>query len=84
MGSFLKPVCGTCAVDVPGVENVDCSDLILGHQDYCMEVGKLLERIRFGQPMRCQSSRLISSVSGLPAEEEISDDMVETTKTLTF
>ncbi|KAL3920892.1 MAG: hypothetical protein SGARI_006828 [Bacillariaceae sp.] len=59
VGSILKPVCGTCTVDEPGVENVDCSDLILGHQDYCMETGKILERIRFGQPMRIQSRRLL-------------------------
>jgi hypothetical protein len=55
MGSILKPVCGTCPVEEPGVENIDCSDLILGHQDYCIETGKILERIRFGEPIRCVS-----------------------------
>jgi len=53
MFSILKPVCGTCPVEEPGVENVDCSDLILGHQDYCLETGKVLERIGFGEPIRC-------------------------------
>ncbi len=52
VGSLLKPVCGTCPVDEPGVENIDCSDLILGHQDYCLVTGKILERIGFGEPIR--------------------------------
>jgi len=60
MGSILKPVCGTCPVEEPGVENIDCSDLILGHQDYCLETGKILERIRFGQPMRCRTNAALS------------------------
>lgn len=55
MGSILKPVCGTCPVKEPGIENVDVSDLILGHQDYCLEIGKILERIRFGEPFRCST-----------------------------
>jgi len=52
LGSILKPVCGTCRVEEPGVENIDCSDLILGHQDYCLETGKILERIGLGEPIR--------------------------------
>ena len=52
MGSLLKPVCGTCAVEVPGVENINCSDLIEGHQDYCLVTGKILKRIGFGEPIR--------------------------------
>jgi hypothetical protein len=52
MGSILKPVCGACPVEEPGVENIDCSDLILGHQDYCLETGKILERIGLGEPIR--------------------------------
>jgi hypothetical protein len=52
MGSILKPVCGTCPVEEPGVENIDCSDLILGHQDYCLETGKVLKRIGLGEPIR--------------------------------
>ena len=52
MGSILKPVCGTCRVEVPGVESINCSDLILGHQDYCLETGKVLERIGLGEPIR--------------------------------
>jgi len=52
MGSILKPVCGTCAVEEPGVESIDCSDLIVGHQDYCLETGKVLKRIGLGEPIR--------------------------------
>ena len=52
MGSLLKPVCGTCPVEEPGVENIDCSDLIQGHQDYCLVTGDILKRIGFGEPIR--------------------------------
>ncbi|KAG7346058.1 DUF726 domain containing protein [Nitzschia inconspicua] len=84
MGSFLKPVCGTCAVDEPGVENVDCSDLILGHQDYCMEIGRILDRVRFGQPLRCRTRQLIASVPGLPMEGDVSNDLSESARKLVF
>ena len=53
VGSILKPVCGTCSVELNGIENVDASDLILGHQDYTLETGKILKRINFGLPFRC-------------------------------
>ena len=52
VGSILKPVCGTCAVPVHGVENIDISDIVTGHQDYCLVTGKILERVRHGQPLR--------------------------------
>mmetsp|Transcript_27913 Transcript_27913/g.31638 ORF Transcript_27913/g.31638 Transcript_27913/m.31638 type:complete len:138 (+) Transcript_27913:3-416(+) len=68
MGSILKPVCGTCPVEEPGVENIDCSDLILGHQDYCLEIGKILERIRFGEPIRCVSEVEVTTISILSSE----------------
>ncbi len=48
----LKPVCGTCPVTIPGVENVDVTDLISGHQDYCLFVGDILRRVRHCQPLR--------------------------------
>jgi Protein of unknown function (DUF726) len=51
-GFFLKPVCGTCPVSEPGVENIDVSDLVSGHQDYCLVTGKILERVHHGQPLR--------------------------------
>ena len=55
VGSILKPVCGTCPVHVPGVENVDVSDIVSGHQDYCLVTGKILERVHHGQPLRYNS-----------------------------
>ena len=51
-GFFFKPVCGTCPVPEPGVENIDVSDLVSGHQDYCLVAGKILARIHHGQPLR--------------------------------
>lgn len=60
IGSILKPVCGTCPVGEPGVENIDCSDLILGHQDYCLETGKVLERIGLGEPIRVVGEAMIN------------------------
>jgi hypothetical protein len=50
--SGLKKVCGTCAIDVPGVENYDVTDLVTGHQDYCLVTGDILKRVRHGQPIR--------------------------------
>jgi Protein of unknown function (DUF726) len=48
----IKRVCGTSAIDVPGMENYDVSDLISGHSQYCIEVGAILKRIGHGQPIR--------------------------------
>lgn len=50
--SGLKKVCGTCAIDVPGVENYDVTDIVTGHQDYCFVAGDILKRVRHGQPIR--------------------------------
>ena len=47
-----KPVCGTCAVKAPGVENVDVSSIITGHQQYCYSAGEILKKVRHGQPIR--------------------------------
>jgi hypothetical protein len=79
VGSILKPVCGTCPVELNGIENVDVSDLILGHQDYCLETGKILERIRFGQPFRSDCNLIYDS-------ENVGADagMTETAKKLTY
>jgi len=52
LAGVLRPVCGTCAVDVRGVENVDISDLVSTHQDYLLKVGDILMRVRHGQPFR--------------------------------
>lgn len=50
--TILKPVCGTCQVNLPGVENIDVSDLVQGHQDYCLITGEILKRVNFGEPLR--------------------------------
>jgi hypothetical protein len=52
----IKPVCGTCPVNVSGVENIDVTDLISGHQDYCLVAGDVLKRVRHGQPFRSDST----------------------------
>lgn len=48
----FKKVCGTCVVDLPGVENVDVTDIITGHQKYCFAAGAILKRVGHGQPVR--------------------------------
>jgi hypothetical protein len=84
VGSILKPVCGTCKVNEPGIENVDCSDLILGHQDYCMRTGKILERIRFGQPMRTENREIATNVAVAPQAVTIGYDHSDTARRLDF
>ena len=39
-------------MDVPGVENFDVSDIVSGHQDYCLITGDILKRVRLDQPFR--------------------------------
>ena len=53
----LKPVCGTCPVAVPGVENIDVTGMVKGHQDYCVLVGDILRHIRHGQPLRSRPAK---------------------------
>lgn len=48
----IKRVCGTCSIDVPGMENYDVSDIVTGHSQYCIEAGTILKRIGHGQPIR--------------------------------
>jgi hypothetical protein len=52
MTTGWRKVCGTCAIDVPGVENYDVTDLISGHAQYCTEAGTILKRVKHGQPIR--------------------------------
>jgi hypothetical protein len=52
----IKPVCGTCPVNVSGVENIDVTDMIAGHQDYTLVAGDVLKRVRHGQPFRSDST----------------------------
>jgi len=50
MSGILRPVCGTCSVDLPGVENYDVTNFITSHSDYCLAVNDILDLVRFGQP----------------------------------
>ena len=47
--AFL-PVCGTCAINLPGVENYDVTNLVSSHADYCLMTGEILRLVRHGQP----------------------------------
>jgi hypothetical protein len=66
--TILKPVCGTCEVNEPGVENIDVSDLVLGHQDYCLHTGKILDRVKLGEPLRQRRVTLSDSSAALGSE----------------
>jgi hypothetical protein len=71
----LKPVCGTCTVDVPGVESIDVTDIVPGHADYCLVSGEILKRIRHGQPLRFSTNAIdeeafIAEVEQMALEEE--------------
>lgn len=52
----LRPVCGTSPVEIPGVENFDVTDLVSGHQDYCVVTGDIMERVCLGQPCQISTS----------------------------
>eukprot|EP00980_Cylindrotheca_fusiformis_P003151 scaffold721_cov131-Cylindrotheca_fusiformis.AAC.41 len=62
VGSILKPVCGTCPVPVSGVENIDISDLVSGHEDYCLVTGRILKRVRHGQPLKHVSTSPVEAL----------------------
>lgn len=70
----LKPVCGTCPVAAAGVENVDVTDFISGHQDYCLATGDILDRVGHGQPFAplptfAGTSRAVVSASAAALSE---------------
>lgn len=51
MSGLFREACGTCPVsDVPCVENLDVSDLVSMHGEYCLVVPKILHRARFDEP----------------------------------
>ena len=43
---FVKGAGGLCPVDVPGIENINLSSLILGHFDYAKKMAEVLEIIQ--------------------------------------
>jgi hypothetical protein len=55
---MLSTVCGTCPINVPGVENVDLTDLLLGHQDYLYKIGMILKQVRHCQPFKLTTNDL--------------------------
>jgi hypothetical protein len=56
--SSYKPVVGNGTVAVPGVENIDVTDMVSSHEDYSTMVGQILQRVRHGQPVRASSHAL--------------------------
>jgi hypothetical protein len=49
-------------VNVSGCENFDVSDLVEGHQDYCLITGEILKRVRHGQPFQSENANLALSI----------------------
>lgn len=62
----VQGVCGTAPVSLTGVEDVDVSDLVSGHSEYCYSINGILQRVRFGQPFCSASTKF----------EEIEDEML--------
>jgi hypothetical protein len=71
--SFLGiiEVCGTTAVTVSGVENVDVTDLVSGHQDYCFVAGDILKRVRHGQPFQLDTKTFEYELENEPQQIEM-------------
>ena len=44
---MIKPPAGICAVPVAGIENVDLSDIIDGHQAYTKNMDAVLDKLGF-------------------------------------
>jgi Protein of unknown function (DUF726) len=77
--SSYKPVVGNGTVAVPGVENIDVTDMVSSHEDYSTMVGEILQRVRHGQPVRASSHALdevalLEEVQSLQAEAEARAD----------
>lgn len=43
----FKVAIGTGRIEVPGIENYDITDIVKGHQEYRVHMGKILNRIHF-------------------------------------
>jgi len=55
----LRPVCGTSAVKIRGVENYNVASLISAHSDYCSAAGHILRMIYHGCPHRSNASIVV-------------------------
>jgi hypothetical protein len=58
-------------VAVPGVENLDVSDIISNHADYCLLPGEILKRVRYAQPVKAFSNDVIDEVSLIAEAQEL-------------
>mmetsp|Transcript_15633 Transcript_15633/g.23997 ORF Transcript_15633/g.23997 Transcript_15633/m.23997 type:complete len:936 (+) Transcript_15633:35-2842(+) len=77
-GILNKSVCGTTAVNVvPGIENLDVSDLVMKHTDYCLVIKAILQRLKHGQPLRCSPS----SITEIEKETNMQEGVVEAAAT---
>mmetsp|Transcript_28681 Transcript_28681/g.44585 ORF Transcript_28681/g.44585 Transcript_28681/m.44585 type:complete len:652 (+) Transcript_28681:253-2208(+) len=43
--SMMRPVCGTMYVDVDGVENIDVTEIVQSHEDYCHRISDILRLV---------------------------------------
>ena len=43
--SMMRPVCGTMHVDVYGVENIDVTEIVQSHEDYCRRISDILKLV---------------------------------------
>jgi len=43
--SMMRSVCGTMYVDVDGVENIDVTEIVQSHEDYCHRISDILRLV---------------------------------------
>jgi methyl coenzyme M reductase subunit C-like uncharacterized protein (methanogenesis marker protein 7) len=48
-------------MNVTGIENIDVTDIVHGHQDYVYKIGDILHRVRHGQPFEASAPSFIAS-----------------------
>ncbi|GAX14893.1 hypothetical protein FisN_29Lh109 [Fistulifera solaris] len=72
----VEGVCGTGPVSLSGIEDIDVSDLVSGHSEYCYSIRDILNRIRFAQPFHSASTKFSK------VEDEILTNAIDETNTL--
>jgi hypothetical protein len=72
----VEGVCGTGPVSSAGIEDIDVSDLVSGHSEYCFSIREILKRVRFGQPFQSASTKFSK------VEDEILANAIGETHTL--
>jgi Protein of unknown function (DUF726) len=55
-------VCGTSPVRVPGIENINLTDIVAGHNDYVYKIGPILERIGHCEPFQIADNDTMSDL----------------------